>query len=228
MYKFDLFYFILAGLSGISCKLYDDIADNGLFIQSKYRQFGLEFLKTFHSMAFIAIGSQYFYYAIFLGLFNLICCIYDRSAWINQSYEQGALACACLFLPILLITMQMQLKQNVNIQEYTTWDILLTITICLISIGEYSCKSMKTEASIWKFGFRLYSIYICSYGIWLNSLLYSPIFSNHFIFFILYLISYAATSCTFQAWKLFQPSIKLIALQKQLTELTENLKISTL
>jgi len=93
-------YYILALLSGISCKVYDDLDDNKLFnrVFDTYDKLAEESLKMFQIITLTIFSLHYYLFSIYFYIVNFANYIGNREAY-SKPYEMSlGLVCPVIFL----------------------------------------------------------------------------------------------------------------------------------
>ena len=72
---------MLAFISGVSCKLYDDLCDNPHIVQYK-TEYISELLKGIHYVSFTSVSIKYPYFYVVSVMANVLHCIYKHFCFV--------------------------------------------------------------------------------------------------------------------------------------------------
>lgn len=174
---------MLAFISGVSCKLYDDLSDNPHIVQYK-TEYLSELLKGIHYVSFTSISIKDPYFFLTSVIANISHYIYNKEAY-SKPYESS------LFISLLFIIFALEYK-SVN---FKLIDYFLLLSCCALLFLEPLCKF--TEYSYLKMMGRgialLWYILCCSMNV-------SPTVYHLYTYFI----GYFLCSVICQGYSLFR------------------------
>jgi hypothetical protein len=185
MYK----YYILAFISGIIWKLYDDLVDNDLyeyFNLQKYKEYLNEFLKSLFIITVVLLSTNCTFFYIFFVLINWVGFFVKRDEY--KAYETMVL----LSLTILIPFLNFNIKENnitfVSLFSLFSLFICIFISECFTINIEYSYKKLITRSSI-------LIILILLLLLFINNFIF---LSKNIIMLFVFIIGSLLTSCIFQ------------------------------
>jgi hypothetical protein len=178
-------YYILAFLSGISAKVYDDLDDNALFtlVFDTYDKLAMESLKMFQIITLTIFSLKYYIFSIYFYIANLLNYIGNNEAY-SRPYEMSLV----LLFPVIFLFL------NYGIYEPLTY---ADIFICLsFLLGMYAEPLLvRAEISVMKLysrvGLTIYYILLAIIGRYIK-------ISEWVKIVIYYNIGYLAFSSLFQ------------------------------
>jgi len=192
---------IASFIAGLSCKFYDDLADNPFF-KIHSTPFLLEFLKGIHTVLFTIISLHEPIFYIYIFLINIFHS-FSSPASFESPYEKS-----CLYFFIVLFFFIKKCNFHVNKMEY------VLLLLMILFLGFIEPFFFKEEYSTYKCIFRGVSFLYC--------FVLSFISSSFMKYVLLYFSGYTFCAVCIQCYSIKNLSKKIKKIKKYVKELLKD------
>lgn len=183
--------FLVAALTGITIKIYDDISDNKLLVSERY----IEFMKTFQVIGLTLISFHDFNFSVSMYILNILSFLGDISAYTTDSFHVSI-----LILYPFLVLLSLPYKSRVNF-------ISILYVLCFIVFFTVEPHIIQEEYSERKAVLRFFTSIVVFVGLFVG---YFMGVSTSFLKIGSICLGYIFTSTLFQGYMVSQNNDKIL------------------